>query len=661
MVMSTNAQPTNAPLGQDGEKLLKEAIDHFEVQLTELKKPHNRATCNRPTYLKYLIGERLLEVLSKIWEALIAVPKPSWLLLLLLICKFLSMFWKVLINPSILIPLMLLLSLGLMFRWGVLLIRKQAVRSRRAIEKFKEDQKREQSEWQNRVKEVLAARDNIKIIIEGEASTIRDHTKSDYINDLIILDDRLKSQSGKIFRTKNLEELRAIYKPETEDWWWHPTPPQDYLDLLWKLPVFISILWSIYLGLDLASRFWAGGFFGEGSSVLPSVFGGLLAIIPTLIGILLGSETSQLSSSLGNKLRNLGIPRRYWREVIIILSGLLFIGAIIVHHMIPNYANYYYNEGASLVFIDEERKILDPDFKPLQGEADGGAYAKGDLKKNIEGESLLKVARALEPDSSKASAALGFFYELQQDIDNAKKEYRVAMRNGSQFGRIRLAKIYLRDHKEESLAVAANILLQQPLKAATDVETTIAWKTVLASVRLHQKRYYETKKLIESIFEDIKTSISTHIQSNDVKDKIQSIEPADDVDTAIFLKKILDSSKELKLDMRDPNKKLGIVDCIRIEVFKYESKILKEDFQISESKLRDIRMSKDLPKAEADLLKAQADRLKAEVNVKMKNIESLRENCADSANPKDIFQDSLRINSEKILNSETIINNKDNP
>jgi hypothetical protein len=473
----------------------------------------------------------------------------------------------------------LLILLGLIcIGCAGLLVRKTSWRSR-AIKELKVNQKREQEEWRNRVKKVLVARDNIKIIIEGENSTIRDHTKADYMDKLITLDDELKDQSGKVFRTKNLEELKAIYKPKTEDWWWHPAPPQDYLDWLWKLPVFVSILWSIYLNVDLASRFWTGGFFGEGSGVLLSIIGGLAAIVPALVGILLGGETSQFSAKLESRLKVLGIPRRYWREVIIIVSGIFFLSTCGVHGKMPDFANNFYTKGSQLAFTCDEREILDPNFKASSEKScaqksspdvSKKVTSSKDLPEVVKAEGLLKIARSLDPDNPKISFALGFLHELQQDTDNARKEYRISARNGYMLGRIRLARLYLRD--SEPLKTAKESVLSET-KAQTDTQKSSKAETPLENkppVLLPQAKSADTaiSILLEegepTDEESMLTRESWYVTSAWARlQQGRDLEAKQDIDLALSL--IDEINKDQKLTLEQKEISSSIVYCLKAE------------------------------------------------------------------------------------------------
>ena len=506
-----------------------------------------------------------------------------------------------------------------------------------------------QDKWQARVVNLLIARDELeKLLIDEEFGCNHIHISSGILTKVVKLDDRLRNQSDRIFRTRDLEKLQVFRKPKTAHWWWNPTPPRDRLDWLWQLSIYTCIIGAVSLGADIASRFFAGG-----------DFLGIVAVVgPALLAILLGKEGfSQIASSLETALKKLDIPKRYWRELILVFGGFLIFIMFSASYEKSSASICYYNAARELAFSKDEIKILDTDVDKKEGSCNQPFLPIQSLPSLywifgtppppsqgiIRAESYLKTASALDPDNSRVGFALGFIYELQQDIDNARKQYKAAMRNGSKLGRIRLAKLYLRDNKEESATVAANILWQNPPETEPDLANRIAWRVVMASARLQQKRYSEAKTQVDKISNDIKSSGS--IKSNSVRDIVNPIELKEDVSMIMFLKQLkLISNNKFKLDIQNPNKVVGIVDCIRIEILENEAKVLKDEAKALEEGAKTSEFG-------AKILESKVKKNKARL---------LKKSCYSATNPTDVFQDTLRGSFEK-YNVEENLNDKSKP
>jgi hypothetical protein len=356
-----------------------------------------------------------------------------------------------------------------------------------------------QVKWKRRVFNLLIARDELEDHLNIEKSHLNHaYMYSRSLITIIRLDDRLRSQSDRIFRTRDLDKLKIFRNPEATRWWWNPTPPRDRLNWLWQLIIYTCIIGGVSLGADIASRLFAGG-----------DFLGIVAIIgPALLALLLGKEgVSQISSGLEEALNKLDIPKRYWREFILIFAGFLLSVMVIVYQRKSDAAICYYRAGRDIAFSKNEiEDVLDVDVKtpectlkflPLQSQDFlHGLFGASANRKTIQAESYLKTASALAPDNAEVGFALGFLYELQQDIDSAQKQYKVSVRNGSQLARIRLAKLYIRENKKESAALAVNII-NQDRSFLKDPESAIAINSIvtLAAARIQQEQYLEAEKL----------------------------------------------------------------------------------------------------------------------------------------------------------------------
>jgi hypothetical protein len=367
-----------------------------------------------------------------------------------------------------------------------------------------------QIKWKRRVFNLLIARDELEDHLNIEKSNLNHaYMYSRSLITIIRLDDRLRNQSDRIFRTRDLDKLKIFRNPEATRWWWNPTPPRDRLNWLWQLIIYTCIIGGVSLGADIASRLFTGG-----------DFLGIVAIIgPALLALLLGKEgVSQISSGLEEALNKLDIPKRYWREFILIFAGFLLYVMVIVYQRKSDAAICYYRAGRDIAFSKNEiEDVLDVDVKtpectlkflPLQSQDFlHGLFGASANRKTIQAESYLKTASALAPDNAEVSFALGFLYELQQDIDSAQKQYKVSVRNGSQLARIRLAKLYLRDNKKESAALAISILVRGPeLLQDSGLSIAISSKIALVSARIQQGRYLEAEEDINQIYGAIRAA-----------------------------------------------------------------------------------------------------------------------------------------------------------
>jgi hypothetical protein len=138
---------------------------------------------------------------------------------------------------------------------------------------------RRQIKWKTRVFYLLIARDEIEDHLGIERSNLNHPSiYSSSLMKITRLDDRLRKQSDRIYRTRDLEKLKIFRNPEATRWWWNPTPPRDRLNWLWQIVIYTCIIGGVGLGADIASRLLTGGDF----------LGGILAIIgPTLFALLL--------------------------------------------------------------------------------------------------------------------------------------------------------------------------------------------------------------------------------------------------------------------------------------------------------------------------------------------------------------------------------------
>jgi tetratricopeptide (TPR) repeat protein len=295
-------------------------------------------------------------------------------------------------------------------------------------------------------------------------------------------------------------------------------------------------------------------------------------------------------------LSKLDIPKRYWREFILIFAGLLFGVMIIAYQKKNDAAICYYRAGREIAFSEKQIKDdLDVDVKapecalgflPLQSQGFllGSVESSSD-KKIIQAESYLKTSNTLDPDNPGSGFALGYLYELQQDFDNAKKQYKVAARNGSRLGQIRWAKLLLREDKKDSAALAINVLLRDPL--SKDIEESnpnlsIAWNVALATARLRQNRPKEAHKQIGEIWGIItRAAQSKKGMKQDIKDQF----PQNNQSARAFVSSI---NKQMKINgvterLKISSEVIATIDCVRSGI------LLKEMKQLNPGNERNVK------------------------------------------------------------------------
>lgn len=357
---------------------------------------------------------------------------------------------------------------------------------------------------------VLHARDQLEQVLHDRCQEPYPLPSSmlEQIDQLDKLDKRLKKQSGAIAKWLDLEKWRKLYKvTDTERWWWYSVHPCDRFDWLWKfltvgcVVVFLSIL------LDFIPRFWAGG---------PSVWGAIAVVGPALLTWFFGKDLSEgvswIRQNLDAALEKTKIPiPKFWRREVALLLALILTGLAWCNSQ--NFkswiANQYYNSAVQHL--------------KLQENSYSGSQRLSDSKFLADAEANLKRAIAFNPDHAEAHFELGWLFEQRQDVEEARKEYKLAMQSNSLIARIRLARLYLLDEKENSTNAAAVILLQNGRSIVEQfpyLEDQKSWYTAMGWARLQQKRYEEAEEELDNanqVHEKLKNTIPNYI--DDPKNK----------------------------------------------------------------------------------------------------------------------------------------------
>jgi TPR repeat len=168
---------------------------------------------------------------------------------------------------------------------------------------------------------------------------------------------------------------------------------------------------------------------------------------------------------LENFLVSLRVPKLLQHEVALLLSGLMFAGMYSIEQNRNTFAQCYYNWGEEAVnaafnnnnsIKPENQALCIPLslFSPKPPNKDPSAKMLSSAEANF------NRATALNPDYPEAYFLLGKIYELSQDLDKARTQYRLAIQNGSLKARSRLAWLYLIDSKTQSTDTATAILIQ---------------------------------------------------------------------------------------------------------------------------------------------------------------------------------------------------------
>ena len=240
---------------------------------------------------------------------------------------------------------------------------------------------------------VLIARD----AVQAELTAVTQIPKRKLIA-VTELDGRLKKQARSIAQTVQLADWRASFNPPKEAWWWFleiPIHPLDRFDWLWSAFQVVFLTGSLSLVVDISSRFLSGGL-----DVLSS-FTVVSQSVLTLLTVG-GALTKAGQTAIEQAFLRFGIKQYLWQEIKLGLSALLLLGLIGFRASLPQIATYF-NERGLEKYIAGEWAIAQSKFERAIG---------------------------LNPDDAEAHYNLGRLYEELQDLDQAKVQYRLALRGG---------------------------------------------------------------------------------------------------------------------------------------------------------------------------------------------------------------------------------------
>ncbi len=336
---------------------------------------------------------------------------------------------------------------------------------------------------------VLISRD----VLEDSLSSRSVPPESEVLLQIFDLDSRLKGQAKKITATVDLAASRASLNPPATAWWWFLKPPLhifDRLDWLWSSLSVVSLTGSFSLALYISSCFLVGG----------ADFFGMLAVSSQVILTVLkvqGSFTEGGKRSLQNFLSHINLPKYWWREVELGLSGALLAGLVAFYSTLPQIGEGYRQSGIK------------------NFEAGHLASAQDDFQRALH----------LNPDDVETNFYLGLLYEDLQQLGKAKEQYRIAVAGGYQEAYNNLARLYIIE-KDYSMAYA---LLQKLRIQGVDPKNTELYYTIyknLGWLQLEQNQLVSAKANLQLAIEIAPEQAAAQCIMAQVLDKQQLFQEA---------------------------------------------------------------------------------------------------------------------------------------
>jgi hypothetical protein len=359
----------------------------------------------------------------------------------------------------------------------------------------------------NQIISVLHLRDEIEQI-RGLAENKK---INDLYHDIVVQDAKLKKIAHLVAASINFTEIRSLIKPPIERWWWYPPHYLDKFDPLLSFFSMICLIGTLALAIDLVPRFFAGG---------PNVWGGIAAVAAPLASFFFGKEALEKAPSskifLENITSRLNITA-HWRQEVVFALSLIFLGAMgKVYYSRSEIAKSYY--CLALVQVKDE-VISDFDYRKMHENCKEHSW-QNVLPKLTTAESKLKVATEMDSTNADVHFLLGRIYELRQDLDLARAEYKTAMVNTHKLARIRIAQLYLFEEEEKSANIAVSLLVYgKDDENNSDQEYRQSVHTSLAWGRLLQRRY-------ENALTEIDSAKSIYEENRPKYDKNNDRQPA---------------------------------------------------------------------------------------------------------------------------------------
>jgi tetratricopeptide (TPR) repeat protein len=293
---------------------------------------------------------------------------------------------------------------------------------------------------------------------------------------VIELDSRLREQTEFVIRKVELAEWCASFNPPKEAWWWFPessSHPLDRFDWLWNVLTLASLTASFSLVGDIVPRFWSGS---------PGLLGSLGVVFPSVLTLLTaGGVLTQTGRKLIEPvLLKFGIKKYYWEEIKLGLSFILLVSLIGFKSSLPQLAEGFNKWG-------------------------DGKFNTGDWSSAM---SDYQRAISLDPDNAKAHYNLGSLYEVLQDLDKAKTEYKLATQGDLADAYIDLSRLYI---KETKYSEAASLLYKAEEEwSKLERNDQYELRKNLGWARLMQKLYAEAENQLGMAIEIDAKPASAH-------------------------------------------------------------------------------------------------------------------------------------------------------
>ncbi|MEM1369282.1 MAG: tetratricopeptide repeat protein [Cyanobacteria bacterium P01_H01_bin.15] len=283
--------------------------------------------------------------------------------------------------------------------------------------------------------------------------------------DLLRLDDKLRSHAEKLVKALDLETYRRSFPISEQAWWWHLETTWVHSwnrwDWLWKFGRVGFTAGNLALLADFITRFFASG---------AGLLGAVAVVVPgTLTLLQADSEVNRRGEARTNQLlKSLKIPTYCWEEVKFGGTFLLFCGVLGLWHFGPTALSRFYRVLGWNQFLNEEFAIA---------------------------EKNLTRAIAFNPENIRAHYNLGVVYEELGNVEGAQAQYQVAGISGWNSANINLSRLLIQEGQPDE---AAQLLVQNAAQIEADPTLSISdqydfW-TYLGWARLKQDRFTEAEE-----------------------------------------------------------------------------------------------------------------------------------------------------------------------
>ena len=243
----------------------------------------------------------------------------------------------------------------------------------------------------------LTARDEVQAGLI-QAQTTVGNVPSDWLHQVITLDEQLRLWGADIATSVDLAKLRQSINPAEDFWWWwfEPRPdPRDYWDWLWNSLTIAGITACGALLLEIWGKFL---------TITPGAWESLAILAPAAATLTTGGGvlTTAGKNLLTQAFDRLGIPAYYRQELRFGLTLVLFALLLSLHLSLPMIARSYSHQGEA-------------------------ALAVGDLRT---AKTQLERSLALKPDYPRSQNLLGQVHQNLEQYDEANTAFQYATQAG---------------------------------------------------------------------------------------------------------------------------------------------------------------------------------------------------------------------------------------